>query len=128
MRHLLRRGERPDVVTILGLSFKENVPDIRNSKAFDIVRELRSFGVKVQVHDPIASAEEAAGVYGIKLMAESELEPAAAAILAVAHARYVAEGWQLIQRLLRDGRGFVMDVKAKLDRATRPEGIELWRL
>lgn len=128
VRHLLRRGERPDVVTILGLSFKENVPDIRNSKVFDIVSELRSFGVRVQVHDPIASAEEAADVYGIKLVGDSNLEPAAAAILAVAHDRYIAEGWPLIQRLLRDGRGLVMDVKAKLDRATRPDGIELWRL
>jgi UDP-N-acetyl-D-galactosamine dehydrogenase len=128
VRHLSRRGERPDVVTVLGLTFKENVPDIRNSKVFDIVRELRSFGVAVQVHDPIASADTVAAEYGIKLMSERELRPAAAAILAVAHDRYVADGWPLIQRLLKGGRGFVMDVKAKLDRATRPDGIELWRL
>jgi len=128
IRHLLRRGERPDVVTILGLTFKENVPDIRNSKVIDIVQELRAFGVTVQVHDPIASADAAAAEYGIKLMNERELEPAAAAILAVAHESYVAQGWPLIQRMLKGGSGFVMDVKARLDRETRPEGIELWRL
>ncbi len=128
VRNLLRRGERPDVVTILGLTFKENVPDIRNSKVFDIVRELSSFGVAVQVHDPIASAEAAAAEYGIKLMSDRELKPADAAILAVAHDGYLAEGWPLIQRLLKGGRGLAIDVKARLDRATRPEGIELWRL
>lgn len=128
VRNLLRRGERPDVVTILGLTFKENVPDIRNSKVFDIVRELTSFGVTVQVNDPIASAEAAAAEYGIKLISDSDLKPADATILAVAHDRYVAEGWPLIQRLLKGGRGLVMDVKARLDRAARPADIELWRL
>ncbi len=128
VRLLLRRGERPDVVTILGLSFKENILDIRNSKVFDIVRELRSFGVTVQVHDPIASAQDAATEYGIELMAEGDLKPAAAAILAVAHDAYVSAGWPMVQRLLKGGRGLVMDVKAKLDRATVPDGIELWRL
>jgi UDP-N-acetyl-D-galactosamine dehydrogenase len=128
VRHLLRRSGRPDVVTILGLSFKENIPDVRNSKVFDIVRELNSFGATVQVHDPIASAEDAAAEYGIKLMAEDELDRASAVILAVAHDDYVAAGWPLIQRLLKGGRGLVMDVKATLDRATVPAGIELWRL
>lgn len=128
VQHLSRRSERPGLVTILGLTFKENVPDIRNSKVFDIVRALHASGVAVQVHDPLASAETAAAEYGIKLMSERELEPAAAVILAIAHDRYVAEGWPLIRRLLKGGRGLVMDVKARLDRATRPEGIELWRM
>ena len=56
------------------------------------------------------------------------LQPADAVILAVAHEIYVAEGWPLIARLLKGGKGVVLDVKSKLDRAQKPEGIDLWRL
>jgi UDP-N-acetyl-D-glucosamine/UDP-N-acetyl-D-galactosamine dehydrogenase len=58
LRHLLRNGHHARLVTVLGLSFKENVPDVRDSKVFDIIRELRSFGLQVQVHDPIANPEQ----------------------------------------------------------------------
>ena len=66
--------------------------------------------------------------YGIALMSEGELLPSDAVILAVAHESYLARGWPMISRLLKNGRGLVMDVKAKLDRATRPEGVDLRRL
>ena len=56
------------------------------------------------------------------------LQPADAVILAVAHDEYVAGGWPLVTRLLKDGGGIVLDVKSKLDRAHQPDGIELWRL
>jgi UDP-N-acetyl-D-galactosamine dehydrogenase len=115
-------------VTILGMTFKENVPDTRNSKVFDIVRELRSFGVTVQVHDPLAVYEETEQQYGISLMQLAALKPADAVILAVAHDEYVTGGWTLVTRLLKDGRGVVLDVRSKLDRALQPKGIELWRL
>ncbi len=128
LQHFSRRGDYPDIVTILGLTFKENVPDIRNSKVCDIVRELRSAGVSVQVHDPLAHAEDAANEYGIELIPVAELKPAAAVVLAVSHDFYVTLGWPLVERLLRDGRGFVIDVKAKLDRTNIPAGIELWRM
>ena len=128
LRRLLRNGYRPECVTVLGLTFKEDVPDIRNSKAVDIVRELESFGMKVQVHDPIALAHEAAHEYNIELVAEDALAPADAIVLAVAHQPLLAAGWPLITRLLKNGRGIVMDVKAKLDRAEKPAGVELWRL
>jgi UDP-N-acetyl-D-glucosamine/UDP-N-acetyl-D-galactosamine dehydrogenase len=128
IRQLLRRGDPPDIVTVLGLSFKENVPDIRNSKVFNIVHELRSFGVTVQVHDPIASVEEAAREYGIELLTDGDLKPGAAVILAVAHDSYVAAGWPLVQSLLKNGSGVVMDIKAKLDRGETPKGIDLWRM
>jgi UDP-N-acetyl-D-galactosamine dehydrogenase len=115
-------------VTVLGLTFKENVPDIRNSKVADIVAELRSFGIAVQVHDPLASAEDAMRIYGIELRKEPALSPADAVVLAVPHESYLAPGWPAIVRLLREGRGLVIDVKSKLDRATKPAGVEVWRL
>ncbi len=128
MRALLQGGRANPTVTILGMTFKENVPDIRNSKVIDILRELERVGVTVQVSDPIASAEEANHEYGVRLASIDSLRPADAVILAVAHNDYVAGGWSLIGHLLKDRRGIVLDVKAKLDRATKPEGIDLWRL
>ena len=128
MRALLQSGRVNPTVTILGMTFKENVPDIRNSKVIDIVRELERVGVTVQVADPIASAEDIADVYGIKLMPFESLRAADAVILAVAHKHYLAKGWPLVVKLLKDGNGIVLDVKAKLDRAKKPQGVDLWRL
>jgi UDP-N-acetyl-D-galactosamine dehydrogenase len=128
IRGLLRRNRRTGTVTVLGLTFKEDVPDTRNSKVADIVRELESFGLKVQVHDPLASVDDARHEYGVVLHSYEDLEPADAVIVAVAHREYVLGGWALIQRLLIDGQGLVLDVKLRLDRATLPPGVELWRL
>jgi UDP-N-acetyl-D-galactosamine dehydrogenase len=128
IRGLLRRKGRAGVVTILGITFKENVPDIRNSRVIDVVRELKSFGVKVQIADPLADPHAVEEEYGLGLSVIETLEPADAVILAVAHDAYVEGGWRLVQRLLEDGAGFVLDVKMKLDRGARPAAIELWRL
>ena len=128
MRALLQSGRANPTVTILGMTFKENVPDIRNSKVIDIARGLERVGVSVQVTDPIASVEETAREYGIKLTPLESLRPADAVILAVAHRDYVTGGWPLIGKLLNERRGIVLDVKARLDRTKKPEGIELWRL
>ena len=127
VRALLRQGRANPTVTILGVTFKENVTDIRNSKVIDIVRELHSVSVRVQIADPLASSDETAKEFGIKLTPIKSLRPAEAVILAVAHKDYVAGGWPLMHRLLKDGKGIVLDVKAKLDRAKKPEGINLWR-
>ena len=128
MHALLHKGRANPTVTILGMTFKENVPDIRNSKVIDIARELQRVGVGVQITDPIASSEETTHEYGIKLTPLEALRPADAIILAVAHKDYLAGGWPLVAKLLKDGQGIVFDVKAKLDRDQKPEGIELWRL
>lgn len=128
VRMMLRRDGARGPVTILGLAFKENVPDIRNSKVADIIRELESFGVRVQVHDPMALPEEAEQEYGVRLLPRAALEPADAVVFAVAHDAFVAKGWPLMTGLLRDGSGIVLDVKACLPREGRPAGIELWRL
>jgi UDP-N-acetyl-D-galactosamine dehydrogenase len=128
MRALLQQGRAEPTVTILGMTFKENVPDIRNTKVIDIARELSRVGVAVQVHDPIALPDETAQEYGLTLTPFDELKPADAVILAVAHRDYVAGGWPLVTKLLKGGRGIVLDVKSKLDRAAKPEEIYLWRL
>ncbi len=128
MRALLQAGRANPTVTILGMTFKENVPDIRNSKVIDIARGLERVGVRIQVTDPMASAAETEQEYGIKLLPLEALRPADAVILAVAHKEYVAGGWPLVASLLNDRRGIVFDVKAKLVRQKKPEGIDLWRL
>ncbi|MGZ4973370.1 MAG: nucleotide sugar dehydrogenase [Limisphaerales bacterium] len=128
VRGLLRRKGTAGIVTILGLTFKEDVPDTRNSRVVDIVRELESFGLQVQVHDPLASAVDARHEYGVTITELDALRPADAVILAVAHGSYLDGGWPLIQKLLANGSGLVFDVKMKLDRGSKPDGIELWRL
>jgi UDP-N-acetyl-D-galactosamine dehydrogenase len=128
IRGLLRRKGRGGIVTVLGLTFKEDVPDTRNSRVVDVIRELESFGLTVQVHDPLAQVEDAQHEYGVSLTLLDNLKPADAVILAVAHESYLTGGWPLIQRLLAGGEGLVLDVKMRLDRASRPSGVELWRL
>ncbi|MBV6487295.1 MAG: UDP-N-acetyl-D-glucosamine 6-dehydrogenase [Pseudorhodoplanes sp.] len=128
VRDLFRAGRTQAMATILGLTFKENVPDTRNSKVVDIVRELRASGVRVQVHDPLADPAEAKHEYDLVLSPLDALAPADAVIFAVAHNDFVAAGWTLMKRLLKDGKGLVFDVKSVLDRTSKPAGIDLWRL
>ena len=127
MRALMQRGRANPTVTILGMTFKENVPDIRNSKVIDVARELQQVGADVQVADPLASSDETVQEYGIRLTPIASLRPADAVVFAVAHKDYVAGGWPLIVKLLKGGEGVVLDIKAKLDRAKKPKGIDLWR-
>jgi UDP-N-acetyl-D-galactosamine dehydrogenase len=125
---LKNRGCTNPLVSILGITFKENVPDTRNSKVIDIVRALEKADIEIQLHDPLASAQEAREEYRVELTPMQALRPADAVIFAVAHEDYVNGGWPLVTRLLKNGAGIVMDVKLKLERNTKPEGIELWRL
>jgi UDP-N-acetyl-D-galactosamine dehydrogenase len=128
LRNLLKRGRSPERITILGLTFKEDVPDIRNSRVVDIVRELQSFGSAVQIHDPLADPQEARDEYGLAIADQNSLAPADAVVLAVPHESFLAAGWPLMVSLLKNGRGLVMDVKARLVRSAKPTGIDLWRL
>jgi len=129
VRHLLtaRSGATP-VVTVLGLTFKEDVPDIRNTRVVDIIGELQGFGVDVQVHDPVADPAEAVKEYGVTLTPAADLRPADAVVLAVSHKAFRAGNWNMIKPLLVGGKGMVADVKGVLDRATQPDGIDLWRM
>jgi UDP-N-acetyl-D-galactosamine dehydrogenase len=128
VRRLVRRNQAKATVTVLGLTFKENVPDTRNSKVIDIIRELQSFGLDVQVHDPMALPDEAEHEYGVKLAPFESLRAADAIIIAVAHQDYVKGAWPLVIGLLKGKEGVVLDVKGMLDRAQQPAGVELWRL
>ncbi len=128
IRGLLRKKSHAGVVTVLGLTFKENVPDTRNSKVIDIIRELQSFGITVQVSDPCANLDDAQSEYGVTLINIDALRPADAVIVAVAHDHYVEGGWPLITTLLANGRGLVLDIKLTLDRKALPVGIDLWRI
>jgi UDP-N-acetyl-D-glucosamine/UDP-N-acetyl-D-galactosamine dehydrogenase len=127
---LIRRGYpvRGTRVTVLGATFKENVPDIRNSGVMKIVKKLRAYHVEVQVHDPLADSDEYFDEYGVSLTPTEKLKPAAGVVLAVAHKEYVSEGWTLPQRLLDGGKGVVVDVRGVLPRDEKPAGIDLWRL
>jgi len=128
VRRLREGGKTAGAVTVLGMTFKENVPDTRNSKVADIVGELKSAGFSVQVHDPLADPHEVNREYGIELVTAGALRPADAVIFAVAHESFVRGGWPFLTGLLGDGRGLVLDVKSRLDRTQRPDGIELWRM
>jgi UDP-N-acetyl-D-galactosamine dehydrogenase len=127
-RSIMRRASngRP-VVTVLGATFKENVPDIRNTRVVDIVRELEDFGITVQLHDPEADGDLLREEYGLTLTHVEALKPADAIVLAVAHRQYRDGGWSLIERLMKPG-AFVADIPALLDRAATPAGVTLWRL
>ncbi|WP_373893843.1 nucleotide sugar dehydrogenase [Virgibacillus sp. CBA3643] len=115
-------------VTVLGFTFKENVPDLRNTRVIDIVTELEEFGVNVQITDAHADSGEAYEEYGIDLISYKELKPADAAVFAVPHEAYLEEGWGMFDHLLKHGKGVVFDVKSKLDKNEYPADISLLRL
>jgi UDP-N-acetyl-D-glucosamine/UDP-N-acetyl-D-galactosamine dehydrogenase len=115
-------------VTVLGMTFKENVPDCRNTRVTDVVRELKAFGVAVAVSDPMADPALAMEEHEIWLQPMEALEPADAVVLAVPHQAYRDGGWPLISRLLKNGAGLVVDVRGCLDRDLRPENVTLWRI
>ncbi len=130
VKSLIRQGHlvHQAVVTVLGLTFKEDVPDLRNTKVIDIVRELEEFGMKVQIHDAEADPTEAEQEYGVTLTAREALRPAHCVVLAVAHREYIADGWDSVAGLLEPGPSVVIDVKGALPRDTVPPDVSLWRL
>jgi UDP-N-acetyl-D-galactosamine dehydrogenase len=115
-------------VNVLGLTFKENCADLRNSKVGDVINELRSYGIEVFVHDPWADAEEAMHEYGVRLFAWDELPRADAVVAAVSHQQLIALSVEDIQRKMIKGGCFI-DVKAVFDRqALEQAGIRVWRV
>jgi len=124
---MLQNGGGHDI-TVLGLTFKENVPDLRNTKVIDVIEELMTYAMNIQVHDPMAVPAEAQHEYGIDLTPTDALELADAVVLAVPHAEYIDGGWDMVTGLLKGGKGVVIDVRGVLDRDTTPDGVTLWRL
>ncbi len=115
-------------VAILGLTFKENCPDIRNTKVIDIISELREYGIEPLVHDPMADPREAELVYGIKLVKEPPPN-SDAVILAVAHDDYIKKGAGAVKEMLTPDKGVVVDVKSMFNKKDFEGGsIRYWRL
>jgi UDP-N-acetyl-D-galactosamine dehydrogenase len=127
---LVRAGRQVNgaTVNVLGLTFKEDVPDLRNSRVIDIIDELKSYGVTVNVHDPEASPEEAQKEYGIKLTSWNELPRADALVLAVAHKTLLDRPMDQFLSKIAKGGCFV-DVKSRMAKAALEErGLLVWRL
>jgi UDP-N-acetyl-D-galactosamine dehydrogenase len=127
---LIRTGSpvKAAKVIVLGITFKENYPDLRNSKVADLVHELRDFGCEVSVHDPVAIPEDAQHEYGIALTAWEDLPQADALVVAVAHRHYLAMPHNELLEKLKPGGVFV-DVKSAHDAsAITAAGYQLWRL
>jgi UDP-N-acetyl-D-galactosamine dehydrogenase len=115
-------------VNVLGLTFKENCADLRNSKVADVINELKSYGIEVFVHDPWADPEEALHEYGVRLLGWEDMPRADAVLAAVSHQQLVALSVEDIQRKLIKGGCFI-DVKAAFDqKALEQAGIRVWRV
>jgi UDP-N-acetyl-D-galactosamine dehydrogenase len=115
-------------VIVLGLTFKEDCPDLRNSRVIDVVRELESYGATVHVHDPIADAAEARHEYGVDLEPWDALPRAHAIVAAVAHREFAARPLPDVVAKLQPG-GIYVDVKCRADAAAlRDLGANVWRL
>jgi UDP-N-acetyl-D-galactosamine dehydrogenase len=130
VKQLIRTGSpvKDAKVTVLGITFKENYPDLRNSKVADLVRELQDFGCDVSVHDPVADPQNAAHEYGIPLVAWDDLPKADAIVAAVSHKEYLAMPQTDLLNKLKPGGVFV-DVKSVHDAlAIEAAGYKLWRL
>ncbi|MEO8629814.1 MAG: UDP binding domain-containing protein, partial [Betaproteobacteria bacterium] len=130
VKQLIQAGfqVRGQNVVVLGFTFKENCPDIRNSRVIDVVRELESYGAIVHVHDPIANAADAEHEYGVRLITWDEIPPCVAVVLAVAHRELAVMPVEQYAGKLTPG-GVLMDVKCQVDAAALgAHGIKVWRL
>jgi UDP-N-acetyl-D-glucosamine/UDP-N-acetyl-D-galactosamine dehydrogenase len=130
VKHMIAAGGviKGAKVNVLGLTFKENCGDLRNSKVIDIIKELQAYGVEVFVTDPQADVAEAMHEYGVKLLKWDELPQAAAIVAAVSHKEYASLNTAQIGQKLNKGGAFI-DVKAAFDaKQIQTAGYRLWRL
>lgn len=120
VREMIRRDidMRVARVLVLGLTFKENTPDLRNTRVVDIIEELTGFGVEVDIHDPWANTVEAVEVYGIQLVDRPERESYDAVVLAVAHDEYRILGLDGVRAFARSDAFVLYDLKSILPRDT----------
>ncbi|MDE5832061.1 MAG: nucleotide sugar dehydrogenase [Desulfovibrio sp.] len=132
VKNLIRRGNRIDGcrVGILGLTFKENVPDLRNTRVIDVISELRDYGARILVHDPEASAEEAMAEYDVRLSSLGEFVDLDAVILAVPHDAYKKLDPETVKGFYRDpAKGAFIDAKGMMvPEKIESAGLRYWRL
>jgi UDP-N-acetyl-D-glucosamine/UDP-N-acetyl-D-galactosamine dehydrogenase len=130
VKHMIRNGSQVKGarVNVLGLTFKENCPDIRNTRVIDVIQELKAFGVEVHVHDPIPDPDEARHEYGLELEPWEALPRAEALVVAVAHRQFVKRPLSDFLSKVADGGCFI-DVKSQFDvKALGDAGLTVWRL
>jgi len=130
VKQMIRNGNpvKNAKVNVLGLTFKEDVPDLRNSHVVDVIDELKSYGVQVFVHDPVTNPKEASREYGLELVPWEHLPTAEAMVVAVAHRHFMSMGVETLARKIVKGGSFI-DVKSKFDRETlSAAGFRVWRL
>lgn len=113
-------------VAVLGLTFKENIPDIRNSRMPDILSELSNFDIQASTSDPKVTAQDAMHEYGVTLVDWKSLENLDALVLAVPHAEFINNRDALFARL--NPRGVLIDVKSAIDPSAVPKGLTYWSL
>lgn len=132
VQHMIRRGgcNPGDTVVVLGLTFKEDCPDLRNSKVADLIAHLKGFGLNVVVHDPMADSSEAAREYGLSLTPWEQLPTnARAVVMAVAHWEYRHMSIEALLAPLGGVPGVFVDIKSAADRfAIERAGHVFWRL
>jgi UDP-N-acetyl-D-glucosamine/UDP-N-acetyl-D-galactosamine dehydrogenase len=130
IKQLIRNGHpiKDCPIIVLGLTFKEDCPDLRNSRVIDVIRELESYGAKVVVHDPVADKQEAKHEYGVELVSWDDLPTSGAIVAAVNHKEFKARPVSdYLSKLAKNG--IITDVKSMLNPAdVTASGIDLWRL
>ncbi len=115
-------------VNVLGLTFKEDVPDLRNSHVIDVIKELESFGIQVFVHDPVPDPEAARHEYGLELVPWEKLPVADAMVVAVAHRQFRNMSAETLARKVVKSGSFI-DVKSQFDRKVlAAAGLHVWRV
>ena len=119
---------RNTVITILGITFKENISDIRNTGVIDIFKKLSNQPLTIQIYDPYADNQETQEQHGIDLIELNDLKKADALVLAVPHKEFIDGGWKFINKLIGPDGGIVYDVKCVLDKNDIPKNIHLIRL
>jgi UDP-N-acetyl-D-galactosamine dehydrogenase len=130
VKHMIQAGfpVKGANINVLGLTFKENCPDLRNSRVIDVITELRSYGADVHVHDPVADPRAAVHEYGVELTPWERLPRAHAVVLAVGHREFAARPVDEYAAKLQP-HGLFVDVKCQADaEALRTRGITVWRL
>jgi UDP-N-acetyl-D-galactosamine dehydrogenase len=129
IREMIHAGDSVlgSTVTVLGITFKEDCPDIRNSKVIDIIRELEDYGIKIQLHDPLADPEEVKHEYGLEMLPMERLKPASAVVLAVSHRQFRKMPVTSFRTMLSGS--VLIDVKGILPvEELKASGISVWRL
>ena len=134
IRNMIAAGQAPkrSKVVILGLTFKENCPDTRNSKVYDIIKRLEEYGIQPQVTDPWADEKDAMREYGVKLERLEEISGADCVIVAVGHKEFKDFDMDRIKKLFKDvpdSEKVLIDVKGIYDiNDLKKSGMRFWRL